>query len=189
MSNFRYYNYAQFDSGSGEKAEKVNDDIFEQSRVCVNKQRMGDSRVWGIRVFIPKLAERCVHTVNPQYFSDDHSETSIMVACREHLPENGTTFAAINIDIYTVGAMAIFEIRRANMFCTVDMQKRVQMLADLEENNPELVTIATAVKDDNISLNDRVAMAKNWIIEGGEPSVHSRYAHAMVKELQSPTPK
>ena len=184
MSNFRYYNYAQFDPGLGEKAEEINNDIFEQSRVCVNNQRMGDSRVWGIRVLIPELAERCRHNIHPKRVDDDHRQiTVIAVACREHLPENGTTFAAINIDIYTIGAMAIFEIRRANIFCTAGMQKRVQMLVDIEEDDPEMMVIAAVALDDSIPLNDRVAMVKNWIIEGGEPSVHSRYAHAMVKEL------
>ena len=183
MSNFRYYNYAQFDIGLGEKAEEHNNNIFEQSRVRLQNQRMGNSRVWGIRVFIPKLAERCIHTINPQRATDDHRETVIAVACREHLPENGTTFAAATVDIYTVGAMAIFEIRRANMFCTAGMQKRVQMLADAEKDNPEMIDIDAVAQDESIPLNDRVTMIKNWIIEGGEPSVHSRYAYAMVKDL------
>jgi len=186
------YKFAILDPRTIPVAMEGNDKIFAGGEVI------------GIEVTVPALAARCKKNLDPQHEGGDIETAAIEAALTEELPPDGAILATVRADLDSVGAMAIFCLRREGADLK-GLMVRVGMVADSDkfargpypgprgiptkenswptaasasESRP-LAAIAAAVSDFKVPLADRVQVMKTWLLSGEEPA---RYREQVEKE-------
>lgn len=156
-----------------------------------NEKLFADGGVFGIEVTIPQYAERCYKNLDPQHLGGDADTAAIELAVTCDLPEPGSTLATVRADLDSVGSMAILAMRAEGMDLTTEVLDRVQKIAESDkfarggwpgkrplptreslfdsELDGELAAIGAAVSDFKVTLEQRVAWMREWLVSGAEP--------------------
>src|SRR5262245_58306256 len=93
------YEFALLDPRPGPQAEAANDRVFARGPV------------YGVKVTVPALTERCVENLDLQHTGADMTTTAIEVGLTCALPPAGATLAATHPDLDTLGMMAVLAMR------------------------------------------------------------------------------
>lgn len=106
---------------------------------ATNEALLG-SNTLGIEVTVPQLAQRCgLGNIDPQHSESLSDTAAIQVAETAQLPPDGSRLVTVRADLDSVGAMALFEIRRTqglldNLPLEVrqDIAKRIALIAQAD---------------------------------------------------------
>lgn len=166
--------------------------------------------VLGLEVTVPALAERCtLGNIDPQHSGGNADFAAIEVAMTAELPPDGATLATIRPDVDSVGAMAVFSLRKQGitipkdgiqMIAAADKFSRgdwpgVQPLPTKENPWPEatasasdveaLAPLAACVADFKRPLAERVQAMEEWLLHGegvNTSSILGEYCAQVKKE-------
>ncbi len=117
------YSYAILDPRPIPAAQEANEKVFATGPVV------------GIEVTVPALAARCIANIDPQHSGNNHELAAIEVAMTAELPADGSVLTTVRADLDSVGAMAVFALRRSfgKFFEEIvlgDIIGRVQIVAE-----------------------------------------------------------
>lgn len=156
-----------------------------------NDKLFTENNVFGIEVTIPQYAQMCYVNLDPQHSSGDADTAAIELAVTCDLPEGGSVLATVRADLDSVGSMAILTMRAEGVDLTTEVLDRVQKIAESDkfarggwpgvrplptkdslfdsELDGELAAIGAAVSDFKVTLEQRVAWMREWLVSGAEP--------------------
>lgn len=163
------YRYAVLDPRSGAD----NESIFENS-------------VFGIEVTVPALAVRCTGgNIDPQHTGGNANLAAIEAALTVQLPVEGATLATVRVDLDAVGSMAVLSFRRKEIDFAPAMERigqvaeadkfsqggwpGVRPLAEFGKEVDPLASIAAAIGDFKVPIDQRVTWMEQWLLSGKEP--------------------
>ena len=186
------YRFAVLNPLDSQAASETNDKVF------------ANPFVYGIKVRIAELADRCFKKLDPQYLGGNANRAAIEDAVTvEFLPiqPEGLTFATVYTDLDSVGSMAIFSLR-AEGEKFESAKERIAMVANADKfahgNYPGpkppptsmrerwgkgtvaanssrwLAAIEGAVMDTKVPLDDRVLTMRRWLLTGDEPEYYRK---------------
>jgi hypothetical protein len=100
------YRFALLDPRPTDAARAANDAVFAAG-----------SPVYGIEVTVPALAARCATNIDPQHWpftSTPEADVAAIDVCLNcEIPPDGATLVTVRPDLDSIGAMAVFELRRS----------------------------------------------------------------------------
>jgi len=122
------YQYALLDPRPTDAARAANDAVFGCGHACDYHSGTGYEpgcgdcaasfpRVVGIEVTVPALAARCATNIDPQHWpftatpEADVAAIDVCLCCE--IPPDGATLVTVRPDLDSIGAMAVFELRRS----------------------------------------------------------------------------
>lgn len=177
----------------------------------LNDKLFTENNVFGIEVTIPQYAGLCYENLDPQHLGGDADTAAIELAVTCDLPKEGSVLATVRADLDSVGSMAVLAMRADGVSLTPEVLSRVEKIAESDkfarggwpgvrplptkdslfdsELDGDLAAIGAAVSDFKVTLEQRVAWMRGWLMTGAEPDGYRDHVKAektdMIQAIES----